>query len=92
MVLHIYDEKDSIHQYCNREMVEIDELDAEDLEQVKALIQEHYHLTDSKKARTILEQWEEHCSKFKKVIPTVYKQILKSRKVEEERVQAERGA
>ncbi|WP_163192487.1 glutamate synthase large subunit [Clostridium thermarum] len=91
-IAYIYDEKNSIHQYCNREMVEIDELDAEDLEQVKALIQEHYHLTDSKKARTILEQWEEHYSKFKKIIPTVYKQILKSRKVEEERVQAERGA
>jgi glutamate synthase (NADPH/NADH) large chain len=88
----VYDEKDSMKEYCNREMVEIDELDTEDLEKLQALIQEHYELTDSKKAKAILEQWQEESSKFRKIIPSVYKQILKDRKAGEEKVQEERGA
>lgn len=91
-IAYVLDEKNEISEYCNGELVEINKLDAEDLEQLHALIKEHHDLTGSKKAKAILEQWEEQSSKFTKIIPTVYKQILKARKEEQERVQEERGA
>ena len=46
------------------------------------MIEEHYQVTKSKKAKLILENWEEYRFKFKKVIPFGYKEILTKSKVE----------
>ncbi len=91
-IAYVFDEKDAFKEYCNTELVDIEGLEADDLEQLHALVQEHYDLTQSKRAQALLEHWDEFSSKFKKVIPRVYKQILKAKKEEETKLQEERGA
>jgi len=48
----------------------------EDSQGLFALIQNHYHATESSKALQILEDWDKHADMFIKVIPTDYKKAL----------------
>jgi len=62
---------------CNKEMVLIEKLtEKRDIAEVKTLLQNHVAYTDSPKAQRLLEQWEQTVSKFVKVIPKDYKQIV----------------
>ena len=45
------------HLYCNMGMVEFDEMDYEDLENIKRLIGNHAEYTDSTVAKKILDNW-----------------------------------
>jgi glutamate synthase (NADH) large subunit (EC 1.4.1.14) len=92
-IAYVLDEKDNFNSYCNTEFVDIDIPEEEDVEEIRALIVEHYNITGSRKAAAMLEQWDEvYSTKFKKVIPRVYKQILKAKKEEEKIFKQERGA
>jgi glutamate synthase (NADPH/NADH) large chain len=78
---YVFDEYTSITDKCNEEMLEIETLkDKEDEETVYNLIKKHYENTNSKKAESIIENWDEYKVKFKKIIPTAYKAILQKNK------------
>lgn len=82
-IAYVLDENEDFINCCNMEFIEIDTLQEEDdIKVVYDLISEHYNLTESKKAKKILDNWEQYIGKFKRVIPTVYKQILNARKAE----------
>ena len=82
-IAYVLDEKGNFLPKCNMEMVEIGLLeDDDDVIAVYAMIQEHYEVTNSKKAKKILDNWEEYISKFRKVIPFGYKEILSKKKIE----------
>jgi glutamate synthase (NADPH/NADH) large chain len=42
---------------------------SEDLDGVRALVEEHFRMTQSPRARAILDQWEEARWRFVKVVP-----------------------
>jgi len=48
-----------------------------DTEEIFSLIKDHYHATESTKALSLLENWEESKTSFVKVMPTEYKRALK---------------
>jgi glutamate synthase domain-containing protein 3 len=61
---------------CNPGMVDIEHIEGEDYDQLKSLIKKHADLTDSPKAKTILEQWDTIKTQFVKVMPREYRRIL----------------
>jgi len=82
-IAYVLDEDSSFEEKYNREMIEVEELvDTEDIDAVYSLVEQHYKYTDSVKAKTILDSWDDYKTKFKKVIPTAYKLILE--KIKEE--------
>ena len=53
--------------------------DAEDIAELKALIEEHLEYTGSAVAQRMLGDWDEALAKFVKVMPTDYKRVLRRR-------------
>ncbi|MCR4693293.1 MAG: glutamate synthase large subunit [Firmicutes bacterium] len=76
-IAYVYDPNHSLYKKINKALVDVDEVRKTcDKEQIKALILEHYEATTSKKAKEILDNFEEEISSFKVVIPRDYKKIL----------------
>jgi glutamate synthase domain-containing protein 3 len=57
-------------------MVELDPLDASDVETVKTLIQRHYDYTHSAVAWRLLSGWKETVQHLVRVMPVEYRQVL----------------
>ncbi|HKK14298.1 MAG TPA: glutamate synthase large subunit [Gammaproteobacteria bacterium] len=51
-----------------------------DAQRLRSLIERHMHYTDSTRARTILERWDEYLPKFVKVMPVDYRRALEEMK------------
>jgi glutamate synthase domain-containing protein 2/glutamate synthase domain-containing protein 1/glutamate synthase domain-containing protein 3 len=64
---------------CNKEMVDLESLDGEDQEQVRALIDKHHRYTGSPKAKRVLEAWDKFAPLFVKVFPRDYRRVLLQR-------------
>jgi glutamate synthase (NADPH/NADH) large chain/glutamate synthase (ferredoxin) len=61
---------------CNTDLVDLEEPTAEDLDEVRALIEEHRCRTGSAVAERLLQRWPEAASAFVKVMPRDYKKAL----------------
>jgi glutamate synthase (NADPH/NADH) large chain len=62
---------------CNRDSVDLEPVtDPKDIDLILSLIAHHAELTDSPRARWILENWETMLPKFVKVFPHEYKRVL----------------
>jgi glutamate synthase domain-containing protein 2/glutamate synthase domain-containing protein 3 len=82
----VLDEDGKFRDRCNTGMVELEPLrEQEDIELVRALVENHARFTDSPKAMLILADWEEYLPKFVKVMPIEYRLAL-------ERIRKERAA
>ena len=80
------DKKFEIH--CNKSTVELfDVKEEEDIQQLKALIEEHYQSTQSAVAKKVLDEWEETLSKFVKVYPTDYRRVIEAFKNKKDKLQ-----
>ncbi len=66
---YVIDEAGSFSSRVNHDMVELDAVDAEDVELLKRLIRSHEEKTVSARARTILVEWERYLPLFRKVLP-----------------------
>jgi glutamate synthase (NADPH/NADH) large chain len=69
----------------NREMVDIDPLEEEDKEFLRAVIRKHLAETGSTVAARILNKWRREVECFVKVMPKDYKRVLEAARVAEER-------
>jgi len=87
-IAYIYDPKNTFEQHCNKEGLNLDPVEtAEDISELKDLIENHYNATLSPLAQRILENWQTELPKFIKVLPEEYKQAL-IRIAEEQTVKA----
>jgi glutamate synthase (NADPH/NADH) large chain len=75
----VYDSNGTFARKCNKEMVDLDPLLAEDEERILALLKTHIRLTDSKVAEFILSDWKTQSTHFVKVFPKEYKAVLSKR-------------
>ena len=79
-VAYVWDPEDSFPKQCNTEMYELESVTAaNDILELKQLIQNHYDYTDSPVAKSLLDNWEDSLSQFVKVMPTDYKRVLEER-------------
>lgn len=77
----IYDIDENFRHNCNQEMVDLDPLDTEDEDEIITLLKKHIHLTGSKRASFILENWASEKYRFIKVFPREYKNVLSKKLV-----------
>jgi glutamate synthase (NADPH) large chain len=83
-IAYVLDEKGNFDYYCNMGMVELSLVeDRVDVHELTGLIARHFHFTQSKKAKMILDDLEKYLPKFIKIIPYDYKKVLHEQKLEE---------
>ena len=75
-VAYVYDESRTLDNRCNREMVDIEEPSDSDIEQIRALIEEHVSRTASPLGVMMLYRFDDIAHHFKKVIPREYKRMM----------------
>jgi glutamate synthase (NADPH) large chain len=79
-VAYVLDENKTFSRNLNAEMVDLEQLDAEDLDVLRRMVREHFRHTGSQKALTILNDWNDMKEAFVKVMPRDYKAVLAKRK------------
>jgi len=87
-VAYVLDPEGAFPARCNTEMVELEEPSDEDLEEVRALVEEHRERTGSTVAERVLGEWDSLRDAWVKVMPMDYKRVLRER---EERASIEAG-
>jgi glutamate synthase (NADPH/NADH) large chain/glutamate synthase (ferredoxin) len=75
-IAYVYDAHDALKDNLNTEMVELDALDDEDLEWLRAMLVAHVDTTDSAVGQRILADWDEETKHIVKVMPRDYKRVL----------------
>jgi glutamate synthase (NADPH/NADH) large chain len=82
-VAYLYDPENQLLQNINLELVDIEAMDQpSDIEELKEMVSNHANLTGSKLAQRILDSWEACLPSFKKVIPILYREILRKKNAE----------
>ncbi len=79
-IAYVYDADGTFPVNCNKGMVDIEALDAEDLDTVKTLVENHKKYTGSTVATEILENWATASLKFQKIMPVDFKRVLKQQR------------
>ena len=80
-IAYIYDTQNNFASLCNKEMVDLDPLDAEDADALHAMVQKHFDYTGSTVAQFVLADFENQLKNFIKVFPKDYKKVLQQKKV-----------
>jgi len=76
-IAYVLDESGSFPARVNRQMVELEKLEAADeVLTVRRMIERHLAATSSQRAQGLLENWDHALPKFVKVIPKDYKRML----------------
>ena len=89
-IAYVWDTEDRFKAHCNMDMVDLEALvEAEDIAEVKQLIEKHRHYTDSTVASNILSDWDNQVGNFIKVMPRDYKRVLQQTKAAAATVSAE---
>ena len=77
----VLDRDNSFPIHCNQSIVDLVPVEeAEDIELLKGLIEEHFQYTQSSVAKEVLDEWEETLPKFIKVYPMDYRRVVEERK------------
>ncbi|MCI6164842.1 MAG: glutamate synthase large subunit [Lachnospira sp.] len=78
-IAYVLDENDTLYKTMNKGLAAYDDvIRDEDAKELKELITEHYEATGSKKAKKVLDNFEDYLPKFKKVLPYDYARMLKT--------------
>lgn len=85
-VAYVYDMENAFPKNVNKEMVELEDLESDDLDVLKHHIERHLKYTDSDVAKNILDNWEVTSKFFVKVMPTDYKKVLLERKIKNNKI------
>jgi glutamate synthase (ferredoxin) len=92
-IAYAYDADGDFHIRCNKEMVDLEALDEEDMELVRGLMERHREYTGSTVADRLLNEWPAAAAKFVKVFPKDFKRaILEGVEAAKTDVQAAQGA
>jgi len=75
-IAYVYDRHGEFDRKVNYEMVEVEQLDEDDREFLRATIEQHLAHTDSAVAKRMLASWPVEVSRFRKVMPVDYKRVL----------------
>ena len=82
---YVLDRNNSFPIHCNQSAVDLVSVEEpEDVEHLKALIEEHFQSTQSSVAQIILDEWEATLPKFVKVYPRDYRRVLEESKKQNE--------
>lgn len=89
-IAYVYDEDRGFEGRCNLDMVDLETVaDAADIAELRGLIEKHFSYTGSRKARAVLDDWDESLAKFVKVLPMEYRRVLGKMTKEDEATERE---
>ena len=74
----VWDPDQSLFRRMNREMVDLDPLDEEDVDWLRGIVTRHLEATGSEVAERLLSRWWSNVSSFAKVFPKDYKRVLEA--------------
>jgi glutamate synthase (NADPH/NADH) large chain len=77
-IAYVYDVRGRFPTHCNPEMVELDPVEADDIIELRDMIQRHYVYTGSTVAKFVLDDFDNQLHHFVKVFPTDYKKVLRA--------------
>lgn len=83
-IAYVYNEDGSFADKCNMELIILEELNNENKEDLKQMLENHYKYTNSQKAKKLLDNFDVEINKFIKVIPKAYKQVIEQIKLAKE--------
>ncbi len=83
-IAYVYDPMQVFPANVNRELVDLDALDDEDVETLRDLVRRHQVETGSTVAANILDRWHDNVRHFQKVMPKDYKRVLDAARRAEE--------
>jgi glutamate synthase (NADPH/NADH) large chain len=75
-VAYVYDPQGKFSKYCNKELIEFENLEYEDVDTLRTLIENHLKFTGSDVAEKIIKNWGNTLHNFVKVMPREYKAAL----------------
>jgi glutamate synthase domain-containing protein 3 len=75
-IAYVLDIEDTFAERCNSELVELETPEAEDFEEIHALVEEHCDRTGSAVATRVLAEWDALVGCWVKVMPTDYRRAL----------------
>jgi glutamate synthase domain-containing protein 3 len=76
-VAYVLDTDGAFPARCNRDLVELETVDDDDLGVLADLVAQHARCTGSAVAERVLDRWEETTSRWVKVMPRDYKRALR---------------
>jgi len=76
----VWDPDRSLYRRMNHEMVDIDPMEAEDIEWLRGVVTMHLELTGSDVAERILSKWWRNVESFTKIFPKDYKRVLEAQR------------
>jgi glutamate synthase domain-containing protein 3 len=76
----VWDPDRSRYRRMNREMVDLDQLDDEDVDWLRGIVTQHMELTGSEVANRLLSRWWTNVGYFAKVFPKDYKRVLEAQR------------
>ena len=75
-VAYVLDENNQLYRNLNKEMISLEKIEEKtEQQELKALIEAHVKVTNSKKGMEVLKDFEQFLPKFKKIIPNDYKMM-----------------
>ena len=77
-VAYVYDPDGRLPDNLNAEMVDLDDLDADDVAWLHGTVVAHVDATDSAVGQRILADWSKQLKHFVKVMPRDYKRVLQA--------------
>jgi glutamate synthase (NADPH) large chain len=77
-VAYVYDPAGALGENLNAEMVDLDAMDADDINWLNGMIQAHVDATDSTVGQQVLAEWENELKNFVKVMPRDFKRVLQA--------------
>jgi len=89
---YVLDDDDTFAIRCNMGMVELEALSTDDAVFMAQILEEHVKYTGSKRARSLLENWETTLSKFVKVVPSEYRRVMEEAAKRAPRIEAHRDS
>ena len=76
-IAYVLDENNCLYKNLNKELVLMEKVESKaEQEELKRILEAHVKATDSKKGKIVLENFKDYLPKFKKIIPSDYKEIM----------------
>ncbi len=75
-IAYVYDTQNNFSELCNKEMVDLEKPDEEDIFLLYEMITKYFNLTNSAVAKFLLEDFENQLGRFIKVFPKDYKKAM----------------
>jgi len=80
-IAYVLDEAGDFDMHCNQELVDLEPVvEPEDIEELRAMVQQHLTHTGSANAARVLDDWDTFLTKFVKVYPKDYRRVIEAGK------------